>query len=84
MTHIPHTELSVPPLVTGKYQHYKGDYYEVVGVALHSEDRQPMVVYRPFHDSPVPYWVRPYEMFIQHVVVDGQQVPRFKKVDDNG
>jgi hypothetical protein len=84
MTHIPHTELSVPPLQLGKYQHYKGDYYEVVGVALHSEDQQPMVVYRPLHNSPVTYWVRPYEMFIQHVVVDGQQVPRFKKVDDNG
>lgn len=83
MAHIPHTELSVPPLTPGKYQHYKGDYYEVVGVALHSENQEPMVVYRPLYETPVPLWVRPYEMFIQHVVVDGQQVPRFKKVDND-
>jgi len=82
MTHIPHTELLVPSLALGKYQHYKGDYYEVVGVALSSENQEPIVIYKPLYDSPVPFWVRPYAMFIERVDVDGKTVDRFKKVED--
>jgi hypothetical protein len=82
MTHIPHTELSVPPLELGTYRHYKGDLYEVIGVALHSETQEPVVVYKPLYETPVPLWVRPYTMFIEHVAIDGQQVKRFIKIDN--
>ena len=83
MVHISHLDLSVPPLETGKYQHYKGDFYDVIGVALHSETREPMVIYKPLYESPVLYWSRPYAIFIDYAVVDGEQVPRFKKVNNN-
>jgi hypothetical protein len=83
MVHISHLDLSVPPLEIGRYQHYKGDFYDVIGVALHSENHEPLVIYKPLYESPVPYWLRPYDMFIDHVVFNGEQVPRFKKVNNN-
>ncbi|GAC32479.1 DUF1653 domain-containing protein [Paraglaciecola polaris] len=61
----------------GKYRHYKGNEYEVVGVAKHSEDESELVVYRPMYGERG-LWVRPLSMFIESVVVDGQSVPRFK------
>lgn len=66
----------------GKYQHYKGNTYEVIGVATHSETLEKLVVYRAqYGDKSL--WVRPLEMFIENVEVDGIQVPRFKYVDEN-
>jgi hypothetical protein len=66
----------------GKYRHYKGKFYEVVGVARHSETLEELVVYRALHESDEfgknALWVRPKKMFLEEVVVDGQKVPRFK------
>lgn len=66
---------------TGKYRHYKGKEYEVLGVASHSETLEPLVVYRALYESPEfgkgALWVRPLSMFIETVVVDGAEVPRF-------
>lgn len=66
-------------LPTGKYRHYKGNDYEVVGVATHSETHEPMVVYRPLYGERA-LWVRPLAMFMEEVAVDGKTVPRFAKI----
>jgi hypothetical protein len=68
-----------PTLPTGKYRHYKGNDYEVVGVATHSETHEPMVVYRPLYGERA-LWVRPLAMFMEEVTVDGKTVPRFAKI----
>jgi len=70
---------------TGKYQHYKGNFYEVLGVARHSENpKEQLVVYRALYDSKEfgkkALWVRPKRMFTEKVIVDGKSVPRFKRV----
>lgn len=76
-------ELKTPNLAPGIYKHYKGNRYEVVGVALHTETNEPLVVYLPLYESHVSYWVRPYAMFMSTVIIDGQIIPRFKKVADH-
>ena len=63
-------------ILTGKYRHYKGNDYEVIGVATHSETREPMVLYRPLYGEGA-LWVRPLAMFTEDVTVDGKKVPRF-------
>ena len=69
-------------LKLGKYQHYKGNFYEVVGVARHSETLEEMVVYRALYESKDfgknALWVRPKTMFMENVVIDGKEMPRFK------
>lgn len=73
-------ELNIPYLETGKYIHYKGNHYEVIGVALHSEDLLPYVVYRPLYETTAKLWIRPYEMFVGDVEIEGKLIPRFKKI----
>ncbi|MEX0603356.1 MAG: DUF1653 domain-containing protein [Marinobacter sp.] len=65
----------------GRYQHYKGQHYEVIGVARHSETDQQMVVYRCLYGD-FSLWVRPLTMFTETVEVAGEQVPRFAWLDD--
>lgn len=65
-------------LPLGKYKHYKGGVYEVIGVASHSETLEQMVVYK--HDDGE-MWVRPLDMFLETVEVNSEQVPRFKKIE---
>ena len=64
----------------GKYRHYKGNDYEVVGIARHSETEEKLVVYRPLYGERG-LWVRPLTMFNEVVERDGQQIPRFKYID---
>jgi hypothetical protein len=71
----------IPELEQGIYEHYKGNRYEVLGVALHSESLEPMVVYKPLYQTKAPLWVRSYEMFTGTVTVDGSEVARFVKID---
>jgi len=61
----------------GIYRHYKGNEYEVLMTARHSETEEWMVVYRALYGE-YGVWVRPYEMFCETVEVDGQKVERFK------
>ena len=61
----------------GEYEHYKGDHYEVLGVARHSETLEYLFVYRALYGEHA-LWVRPYDMFIENVEVNGKTVPRFK------
>ena len=66
----------MPEIKLGKYRHYKGGEYEVIGVANHSETLERMVVYRALYgDGEI--WVRPLSMWSETVVVDGVSVPRF-------
>jgi len=72
---------ALPALLLGRYRHYKGGEYEVIGVAHHSETLEPMVVYKPLYNN-TGWWVRPYAMFVASVVVDGVAEPRFKYIAD--
>jgi hypothetical protein len=66
----------------GPYKHYKrGDDYTVIDVAFHSETQEALVLYRAEYGERQ-LWVRPLDMFVESVVVDGQQVPRFRYVGD--
>jgi hypothetical protein len=62
---------------TGRYLHYKGNYYEVLETVLHSETKEELVLYRSEKNKQL--WVRPRKMFEETVVIDGKEVPRFKK-----
>ncbi|WP_136513229.1 DUF1653 domain-containing protein [Geomonas edaphica] len=66
------------PVEPGRYRHYKGNYYEVIGTARHSETEEPMVVYRPLYGEGG-LWVRPEAMFLEQVEVDGVLQPRFSR-----
>jgi hypothetical protein len=66
----------LPATPAGRYRHYKGGEYEVLGAARHSETLEPLVVYRPLVDDSG-WWVRPHAMFFGTVEVDGRSVPRF-------
>ena len=68
-------------LQAGLYKHYKGNMYEVYMTAQHSETEEWMVVYKALSGEQG-MWVRPYEMFVEKVEVDGVMVPRFAKVVD--
>ncbi|SHK46725.1 DUF1653 domain-containing protein [Desulforamulus aeronauticus] len=69
-------------LQPGKYRHFKGNYYEVICVAKHSETEEPLVVYRSDKDSSL--WVRPLAMFTEQVEVEGQLVKRFTYIGQTG
>ncbi len=60
----------------GKYRHYKGNEYEVIGVARHSETLENMVVYRALYGEKA-LWVRPASMWNETVVRDGKEFKRF-------
>jgi hypothetical protein len=64
----------------GRYRHYKGRDYSVVGFARHSETEEVMVLYVPLYGEGG-YWVRPLTMFTESVVVDGIEVPRFALIN---
>ena len=71
----------------GKYRHYKGKFYEVIGIATHSETLEKMVVYKGLYESEElgnePIFVRPIGMFLENVNVAGQEIPRFKYLGDD-
>lgn len=60
----------------GRYRHFKGNEYQVLGVARHSETGEEMVIYRPLYGEKA-LWVRPLEMFTEQVERDGRRMPRF-------
>lgn len=63
-------------LKKGIYRHYKGNLYEVLHTAQHSETEEWMVVYRPLYGEKG-VWVRPYKMFTEKIELDGRNVKRF-------
>lgn len=68
-----------PVVEPGRYRHYKGNEYEVIGMAQHSETREAMVVYRPLYGEGG-LWVRPAAMFAEDVTIDGKTQPRFSRL----
>ena len=65
----------------GLYRHYKGKLYRVHFTALHSETREPLVVYETmYRNNKSKYWVRPASMFCEKITIDGATLPRFKKM----
>ena len=67
---------ALPELPLGRYRHYKGNDYEVVALARHSETLEVVVVYKALYGEGG-LWVRPHAMFTENVVVDGRAVRRF-------
>ena len=70
-------------LKTGLYEHFKGNKYEVMGVARHSETLEELVVYKALYKGNFPegsLWVRPLKMFREFVSVKGEKVERFRYI----
>ena len=65
----------------GRYKHYKGNYYEVIGLATHSETLEKLVVYRALYGE-YGLWVRPLAMFLETVLVNEEAINRFTFVCD--
>jgi hypothetical protein len=68
-----------PHLRLGIYQHYKGNRYQVLHFAKHSETEEDLVVYRALYGQ-YGVWVRPLGMFKEMVAVEGKSVPRFELI----
>ena len=68
-------------LQTGKYRHFKGMEYEVIGIAWHSETEEPMVVYRALYGEGA-LWVRPLSMWEETVDRDSYHGPRFTYIGE--
>ena len=69
-------------VIGGKYQHHKGRFYEVIGVARHSETLEELVIYKALYDSKEfgknALWARPKKMFLEDIERNGKVIPRFK------
>ena len=67
----------------GKYRHTKsGNLYEVLGTAFQTETEELLVIYRPLYESEYELFARPYGMFIEQVVINGKQLPRFEEIHE--
>lgn len=66
-------------LKPGTYQHYKGQQYQVLFIARHSETEEQLVVYQALYGERG-HWVRPLNMFTETVIIDGAEVPRFARL----
>lgn len=73
----------MPTIEPGEYEHYKGKRYRVLGVGRHTESDEYYVVYAPLyeHAGHPDFWLRPYDMFTGTAEVNGEVIPRFKKVE---
>lgn len=65
----------------GKYKHFKGNMYQVLFVAIHSETEEPMVIYKALYGE-YKIWARPLKMFAEMVEYDSKIIPRFEYVSD--
>ena len=64
----------------GKYQHFKGNFYQVIDTVTHSETQETLVLYKPLYGEQA-LWVRPIEMFLEEVERDGKVFKRFSLVE---
>jgi hypothetical protein len=64
----------------GLYRHFKGNTYEVIDTARHSETQEDMVVYRALYGD-FGLWVRPIDMFTEEVERNGRKMPRFQLIE---
>ncbi|SEL46299.1 Protein of unknown function [Pseudoxanthomonas sp. GM95] len=70
---------ALPDTPPGRYRHYKGGEYEVIGTVRHSETLEPLVLYRALYGEGG-LWVRPHAMFFSQVEHAGQSVARFARI----
>ena len=70
----------LPHLAPGLYRHFKGNLYDVIGVARHSESLEPQVIYRALYGERG-LWVRPLAMFVEQIEREGRWQPRFAPVE---
>ena len=78
------TDTDLPPLIEtppGRYRHYRGLLYEVIGTVRHSETLEPMTLYRALYGQHG-LWVRPAAMFNEEVTIDGVRQPRFARISE--
>ncbi len=74
-------EPTSPSIKKGRYQHYKGQHYELIDIVHHSETQEPLVLYRALYGAKG-LWVRPFDMFFEEVTVDDVNTPRFRYIGD--
>ena len=74
-------EEAVKEIQPGRYRHFKGNEYEVISIARHSETTEPMVVYRALYGDHGT-WVRPAEMWNETIEREGKTFKRFEKMDE--
>ena len=73
-------EEAIKAIAPGRYRHFKGNEYEVISIARHSETMEPLVVYRALYgDHGV--WVRPADMWNETMERDGKTYKRFERID---
>ena len=69
----------------GKYKHYKGKFYEVIGVGRHTETKEEFVFYRALYDDKEfgknALWVRPKAMFLEKIILEVKETSRFERVE---
>jgi len=80
---IDRSQSPVQAIKKGRYRHYKGQEYEIIAIAKHTETEEYLVVYRALYGD-YAIWVRPQEMFFGTVQVDGHEVPRFEYIGRSG
>lgn len=65
----------------GYYKHYKGNLYEVIGIAKHSETLEYLVVYKAcYQNEGENLWVRPLKMFDDYLIIENKKTKRFTKI----
>jgi 8-oxo-dGTP diphosphatase len=68
-----------------RYQHYKGNYYELIHQGIHSDTLEEYVIYKGLYDSKKfgnnPIWVKSKKIFEEKLIVDGKEIPRFKEIN---
>jgi hypothetical protein len=75
----PLSSLAKTLVIGGLYEHYKGLSYKVLEIARHSETLEEMVVYQALYGERG-VWVRPLTMFLEHVIIEGKSIPRFRSI----
>ncbi len=76
------TTVAMQAFKKGRYRHFKGNLYEVIDIAHHSETQEPMVLYRALY-AEHGLWVRPLSMFFETIQRDGINIQRFQYIDDD-
>ena len=74
-------EEALKEIQPGRYRHFKGNEYEVISIARHSETTEPMVVYRALYGDHGT-WVRPADMWNETIEREGKTFKRFEKIDE--
>ncbi len=70
----------------GKYQHYKGNFYQIIALGKLEATQEEMVIYKPLYESDAlgeaSYWIRPKDQFLEEVTKDDQTMPRFRYISE--